>query len=281
MSGLTTISGNSYTYTGTDIMNAIGNTIERTSITINTTDTLPTASQIISLTNAAVGTTIYFGIKNVSANYTSVVNFQAGMGITLVGSTQNIYSGYQYSGVMIVTNVTSPAISVYNLGNFVTNTVNWAIELGNLGTTVGNIQVSDYYMIFNNPVSITGDVVSPSDVGGKVTYISPSGPVTVNLQTPDTFMGVYTGTSTISTPFIWTSGGTDFYVINQSTTSGANVTLGGLPGSISWTMDPNSNMIIPPGYTGWFMIYLTVSNYPEISSLTAANVYSLGIFTTS
>ena len=71
----------------------------------------------------------------------------------------------------------------------------------------------------------------------------------------------------------------DFYVINESTTVGANLVLNGINGSlISWTMDPNSNMTIPPGYTGWFMVALTVTNYPNFESLTSANIYVLGIF---
>lgn len=266
------------TYTATDIINHIIYRDTQTSGT--TTDTFPTAAQIVTESDASVGTTIYFGIRNVNADYTNIVNFNVGSGITF-GNTQNIFAGYQYNGVIIVTNVTpgSEAATVYSLGCTETNTLNWGVELNGLGSKVDTVRITDYFPIFNTPTSIYSSSpisINQTSVNKKILYISDTVARTVNLDSPYSFMGVVKSSSTITNPYIWTSGGIDFYIVNQSSTSGANVTLTGT-GILPWTMDPNSNMKIPPGYTGWFMIYLTVTDYPDVASLTSANAYCLGI----
>jgi hypothetical protein len=118
-------------------------------------------------------------------------------------------------------------------------------------------------------------------VQNRVIYLNQPAATIVNMNKPDGFMGVLTGSNFITGPFIWSTGGIDFYIINESNIPGVDLTLEGLTGTIPWTLDPNSNRVIPAGYTGWFMVALTVTNYPDVTSMTSARIYTLGIFPTA
>lgn len=270
------------TYSAADIINGLIYRDTQTSGT--TTDLLPTAAQIITASDAVVGTTIKFGIKNINSDYTNVITFTPGAGITF-GNIPNIFSGYQYDALMIVTNIDSgtEALTLYSLNCAITNTDNWGIEISGTATIIDTVRLTDFFMIFNSPTEkVSPFSITPTNVAAKVIYLTPTSSKNLVLQKPPIFMGILTGSDFIREPFIWKTGGMDFYIINQSVTLGANVTISGAPSgeppSILWTIDPNSNMTIPPGYTGWFMISLTVTNFPENASLTQANVYCLGIF---
>ena len=203
------------TYNAADIINSIIYRDTQTSGT--TTDSLPTAAQIVVAAGATVGTTIYFGIKNVNASYDNIVNFTVGSGITF-DNTQNIFSGYEYNGVMIVTNATSgsEAITLYSLSCSLTNTVNWGVEIGGLTNTLNTMRITDYLLVFNNPTQLTNlnAGIYSNNVAGKILYVNEVSPLTVAIQKPDDFMGVIAGSSFITAPFLWHSGGTDFYVVN-------------------------------------------------------------------
>lgn len=265
----------STTYSASDLI--YGMIYRDSGVTGTTTDILPTAAQIIAASGAIVGTTITFAIKNISSDYDNIITFTNSTGITFSGQ-QNIFSGYQYSGIMIVTNIDpgQEALTLYTLNCSISNSSNYAIELGSMASIVGTVRITDFLMISHVPTLITTQINTTS-VANKVNYMTPSSPVNIELIAPYNFAGI-DSLSLITEPFIWKSGGVDFYIVNQSTTAGANITLIGESATVSWTMDPNSNMIIPPGFTGWFIIYLTITNYPDITSLTAANVYTLGIF---
>jgi hypothetical protein len=260
---------------------AINGIIYRDTQTSGTTiDILPTAAQIITASGAVVGTTLTFSIKNVNINYDNVITFIPGTGITF-GYSQNIFSGYQYNGIMTVTNVTfgSEALTLYTLNNTITNTTNWGIELGGFASVLDVIRVTDFLSVFNNPTEIhSASIISPTEVAGKVIYVNPGSAGIIYIDKSSSFMGVIADSNVILSPFIWTTGGLDFYIVNESSIPGADLSLEGIPDSVVWTLDPNSNMIIPAGYTGWFMIVLTVTDYPVLASMTSANIYCLGIF---
>jgi len=268
------------TYLAADMINGI---IYRNTQTNGiTTDILPTAAQIIAASNASVGTTLFFSIKNINSDYANIITFIPGTGIT-VGNYQNIFSGYQYNAIIIITSVTlgSEALTIYPTSNAITNTTNWDIVLGALATSVQVVRITDFMAMFNIPTEINSNfVISIANVSNKIIYVNTPlvGNNQILLDKPDSFMGVLAGTNYMTIPYIWTTGGLEFYLINESTTVGANLLVGGLDGTIPWTTDPNSNMIVQPGYTGWFMIALTVTDYPNIDSLTSAQIYTLGIF---
>jgi hypothetical protein len=273
----------SVTYPVVAVMNGL--ILRDTQTTGTTTDTLPTAAQIVATSGAIVGTTLYFSIRNASSDLTNVVTFNTGTGITMA-APMNIFSGYQYNGVMIVTNIGSgtEALTLYFINNSRTDTVNWEVELGGLASVVDVVNVTDYLLIFNSVSDLSPPVsakINTNDVSNKVIIYSNVVPSMVSMNKPDSFMGVITGSDFITSPFIWTTGGMDFYLMNTSTVPGADLTLSGITGTIGWTLDPNSNMKIPPGYTGWFMVVLEVTNYPQVSSLLSASVYTLGIFSSS
>jgi len=273
----------SVTYNASDVINGL---IYRDTQTIGTTiDSLPTAAQIVSTSGANVGTIIYFSIKNVNSDYTNIVKFNAGTGITKEGNPL-IFSGYQCTCIMVVTNITPgfEAINMYILNSALTNTVNWGIEIGGFASVIETIRVTDGLYISSDILEISVPTppnvpkLASLNVSGNVNTIDETTPQIVYLDEPQRYVGVFANTDIILAPFIYKSGGMDFYVMNLSTTPGADVTIDGITGLIPWTIDPNSNMTIPPGYTGWFMIYLTMGNYPLLATLTYAAVYTLGIF---
>lgn len=269
------------TYTAASVVNGLIYRDTQTSGSV--TDTLPTAAQIIAESGATVGTTITFSIKNISSDLSNVFNFSPGLGIT-TGFPINIYSGYQYNGIMIVTNTDlgTEAITLYYLNSGRTNTTNWEVELGGAASIVNVFQVTDYLMVYNSVSEFTPiSKIRPDDVTNKIIKVNPSGPDTVTIDSPDVFMGIFPMSEVITSPFIWTTGGMDFYIMNTSTVPGADLTFTGTTGVVPWTFDLNSNMLIPPGHTGWFMVVLEVTNYPQRTSLLSATLYSLGIFPSS
>jgi hypothetical protein len=146
------------TYSAASMINGIIYRNNQTSASI--TDILPTAAQIITASDAIVGTTLTFSIRNTSTDYKSIVTFVSGGGIT-ISQQQNIFAGYEYNAYMIVTSTTlgSEAITIYTIGNAITNTVNWTNELGGLATSIKVINITDFYPQFNEPTSIT-DIVN-------------------------------------------------------------------------------------------------------------------------
>ncbi len=204
------------TYNAENIINGIiYRNNQKSGVTI---DIFPSAAQIINASKASIGTTINFSIKNISSDYTSIVKFSPGIGITFDNS-QNIFSGYEYSGVMIVTGAETLTLYTLNCGK--TNT-------GGFTT----LKITDFLMITNIPTIIESEI-SRTNIVNKVNYLSPIVPTNVVLQKIDKNMI-----------------GMDFYIINESSIPRATITL---IGSSEWILDPNSSMKIPPGMTGWFM----------------------------
>jgi hypothetical protein len=271
------------TYSAASVINGLIYRDTQTSGT--TTDTLPTAAQIISSSGAIVGTTIIFSIRNISSDITNILTFNAGTGITM-SNAKKIFSGYQYNGIMIVTNVGvgTEAITLYFINNSRTNTDNWEIEMGGFASIVKIIRVTDYLInnvaisTKNSPFALN---IGTSDVSNKFIRATTDPPPNneVFLDKPNTFAGLLGSSDFITSPFIWKTGGMDFYIRNDNVTD--DILLSGISGTIPWTMDPNSNMTIPAGYTGWFMIFLEITNYPSAASLLSAKVYTLGIFPSS
>lgn len=269
-------------YTASSVINSVILRNNQTSAKV--TDTLPNAVDIINESNAQVGTLINFSIRNTSSDYNSVITFNVGTGFSPI-TLQNIYAGYQYNGAMLVTNV-SPGLEtivLYNLSNTITNTTAFATEFSTLATVVDVINVKDFMLDANIPTEITSfEAITTDLVSQKIILMNPSTPVTVYLEDPINFSGSLGIFVDFKNPFIWTTGGLDFYIINESSTLGATITIGTtvLP-DVSWTLDANSNMTIPEGHTGWFMIKMVVTDFPAPNSLVSANIYCLGIFPNS
>lgn len=250
------------------------------------TDSLPSAAQIIAETGGSVGNVYTIRIRNVSSNYDSIVSFDVGSGIT-PSANYNIYAGYQYTGLLRITDASigSEALTLYTLDCIIVSDNNWSIELGGMASSIKNI-VADVMVWGCEPFDVPelqNYIIDDVAVISKIIRVTVTSPTNVLLDKPDKFIGVYSQTSDISLPLLWSSGGCDFFVLNASTTPGANITIVPTPidpGDVDWTMDPNCNFIIPPGYTGRFMMYITVTNYPVLSSLINAKIYSLGITVT-
>lgn len=241
------------------------------------TDVFPSASQIINDNLLVIGSSFTFSVYNSSTQLDSIINFSSG--VDIIGNQGfYVYPGYCMNILFLVTGA-SELTMYYTSSNFLGST-NWFSEISGSQTSIGTIRVTDYFLNNNLPITaVVADKITPTQVKNKIVKYNPSIASTVYLDTPDKFMGVVEGTDFIDIPFIFSTGGVDFYIKN---TNGANnLTLAGTTGTIAWTMDPNSTMIIPPNSTGHFMIFLEVTNYPEIASLLSAKVYSLGISSTS
>lgn len=274
-------------YTPANVINSI---IYRNTQTSGTTqDVFPTAAQIVAATDATVGTVINFGIKNTSTNYENIVTFLPSVGITLQ-APQNIFAGYQFNAIMYVTNATSgsEAITIYTTSNWITNTVNWYTKYGGGMGLAKVVNITDFMTVANTPFDFTatynaGNPLATSFVADKVIYMGINTPATIVMDSSYKFAGFLSNQGGIGVPFISGNGGMDFYIINTSTTSGANITLTIPPNANDplWVSDPNSNLIIPPGNTGWFAVSVTMSNFPVYASLTAVRLYCLGIFSTA
>lgn len=278
------LTAGSVTYTSAAL---IGGFIHRNNQNSSTViDSLPSAAQIIAETGGTVGSTYTFYIQNISTDYDSIVSFNIGSGITLNSKPNpNIYAGYQYTGFLRVTNSTigSEAVTLYTLDCTTVSNNNWTIELGGGASSIKNM-IADVLVWGVKPFIVQEVVleyrIDDLAVMAKIIQIPATSPKNAVLDKPDLFIGVFTQTSHISAPLIWSSGGCDFFIINTSTVMGADITLvpeAVDPGDVDWTMDPNSDFVIPPGHTGRFMMHITVTNYPVLSSLTNANIYSLGI----
>lgn len=263
-------------YTAASLNNGLINRDTQTSGTV--TDTLPTAAQMVAETGASVGTAIYFSIRNANTDYDNILTFNVGAGMTLA-SGQNIFSGYQYNGLMVVTNngLGTEAITIYTLSNAITDNSNWQMLLNGRVCSTNVVNITDFLMVFNEPILFNTNKVpagvSIGEISNKVIYYTPTpGFTTVSIATPENILsagGIL--------PLFYTSGGSvDFYIINESTVD--SMTVDGVGGS--WTIDPNSNMTIPPGHTGQFMITIYFTDWRDSFTITSATIYCLGIFPT-
>lgn len=78
---MTTISGNDHTFTNNEFLRNKGQVIERDSITQNSTDVTPSASDILSNLNGTIGFEFFLGIYNSSSEYT--ITLTPGTGFTM------------------------------------------------------------------------------------------------------------------------------------------------------------------------------------------------------
>lgn len=84
----------------------------------NRTDTTPAASAIVSaITNAKAGTSFEFEIRNTDPA-ANTITLAAGSGVTLSG-TMTIAQNYTRRFVAVITNVGTPAVTIYSLGTVV------------------------------------------------------------------------------------------------------------------------------------------------------------------
>jgi hypothetical protein len=261
----------SVVYTGNQLVN--GMVLRDTGMTGVTIDTFPSAASIIAAGSLSLNSVAMIYIKNTSTDLNNILQFAMGAGITSEGSTPNIYSGYQYTGLMLITNVTPTleSISLYNINNSVTDTIGNYISYGPITKTLRSY---DYITTTNNPQLIFSNQIEVTDIENKIILRDIIVPEIMYLPTPDKLTGI----DPSENPTFWSTGGIDIYIMNISTTLGADITLDGFAGTIPWTMDPNSNMIIPPGYTGHFILYIDITAFPDATSIQSAKVYTIGIY---
>jgi len=221
-----------------------------------------------------VGMTFIFCIKNISTDYSNIIQLeQDNLATVSFGgdSPQNIYAGYQLTTTVILNNVTlgSEAATMYFSACTYSNpTPNYLSELYVNALSIKTINVTDYALTYIKPSAGTSEITF-QDIQNKIVLKNPTAPTTYGFGALSDFMG-----GVIQGQFInlWTTGGVDFYILNQSTSVGANITIVGGNG---WIMDVHSNMLIPPGYTGWFYMYLVV-DFPYIAI--SGSIYTLGIY---
>lgn len=106
----TNATAGAYTIPAAQMVNAM---LDRNGGTTNRADVTDTATAIIALLpGAIVGSTFEFVLRNISATPGQQVDLQAGVGVTISG-TNSIFAGGDITYIGIVTNVGTPAVTLY------------------------------------------------------------------------------------------------------------------------------------------------------------------------
>lgn len=283
------------TYTANQMVNGI---ISRDITGAGTTivDVTADAVDIIAEVGDEVGTSFKFSIKNISTDYSSIIqlniNTSMGTGVTMGYNTQNIYPGYQYTCLVKVTSATTVEISnIYNSRAIVDD--NWNYRLYKAVANSNIIQITDHRFDFINP-SDEFDIIE-IEVPFPVPNTIPSAIVVTfddimnnkliisepNTEPTDILINNVIGGSTgVESPEFWSPGGIDFFVKNPATSTD-DLTMN-LPATFGPnTDDPVNNIYaIPPGYTGHFMWYWELPWY-VITLDYVTKMYTIGIFPTT
>ncbi len=201
---MTTVSGNNYTYVGTDIVNCIGGLIQRTGITANSTDTLPTATDIIisfigENSSSNIGQSLSFAIFNNSAFN---ITLNQNTGITFVGTTSDDILPQGVRTYTVIQTAVSTAV-IYIVGNSplnpdISNTLyltNSNIFVGNSSNIAIGVAMSGDATIANNgAITLANTSVTPAsytlsnitvDSKGRITSASNTTPQALT-KTDDT-----------------------------------------------------------------------------------------------
>ncbi len=201
---MTTVSGNNYTYVGTDLVNCIGGLIQRTGITANSTDTLPTATDIITSftgenSSLNIGQSLSFAIFN---NSTFNITLNQNTGITFVGTTSDDILPQGVRTYTVIQTAVSTAV-IYIVGNSplnpdISNTLyltNSNIFVGNSSNIAIGVAMSGDATIANNgAITLANTSVTPAsytlsnitvDSKGRITSASNTTPQALT-KTDDT-----------------------------------------------------------------------------------------------
>lgn len=244
------------TYSASDMTNNLLIRNPSESTTDTTCDATTLVNRISSTISALVGTTCRFDLYNTSTHSVLTVNAGAGLSIYPTTSSLQLYPEYKLISTIVSTSPSSAQLLVESM-TYAKSNNNFVIGPRSLYTTSNVIRVSDTYRFNTDIIEYTDSSViySPSDILSVIERKY------VGAKT-DTFGDITTFISsfyTINSPLynIFQTGAVE--IVIKNTSSSGNLTLvEDVQGH--WTMDPNSNMVIGPGKTGYFYLYVDVEN---------------------
>lgn len=221
---------------------------------------------------ATTYTNCKFTLKNVHTSES--LSVAAGINVTIVPTTSSltIYSGYELDTILQVTSASTVKMFVNNLnwiGSTNINNSNFLIGPRSMYTSSNDTRIANKFNFNTNITTLTTQnvVYKATNLTGIV-HRSFEGTKTDTFGSVSAFITSY---SSLNSPiyYIYTTGAVEIVIRNTSVLGSITLT-----SNTEWTMDPNSNMTIGPGKTGYFYLYIDTIN--ELGY-----VYTIGIMNTA
>jgi len=226
---------------------------------VSTPAIVDTDSLLFSRSILSSGSSFDFTLSNRSTS--GILQVSAGSGLTLDPTSLSnsfIYPGYELKSKVLITNNLAGSESAKLIATSLAPAfVNSSFKYGarSINNTVANTLIRTNYTFNTKPTTYTDQNLTykPTNILGYIirsfegVKVDGFGPVSSFVS------GFSAPNSPIS--YIFATGGVKMYVKNASTVGTLQII-----NSVGWTTDVNSNMIIGPGQTGTFWVYVDVEN---------------------
>ncbi len=214
------------------------------------------------------GSAFKWTIKN--AHSSSSLSIAPGYGVNIYPSTGSlsIYPGYELNATMCIANIGSITNLIVTSNQYIgasPSANNFLVGPRSMFTSANVTRVTDSYNFETSIVTFTDqNVIYTADSLTGIVHRNFDGPKEDTFGQVSAFISSY---SSLNSPiyYIFTTGAIEVAIKNTSTSGSLS-----LVGNTEWTMDPNSNMIVPIGKTGYFYVYIDVPNVHGY-------VYTIGI----
>jgi hypothetical protein len=239
-------------------------------------DSTATASDIISYIATTYGSISDSSFRLCIKNYHTqdTLSLTAGTNVSFYPTTSsiNIYAGYSLNATL-KTSITTTSASILVTGlSWLPSTTSGSISNNNFIVGYRSNEASANITRISNKFNFNTNVTEITEQNFIYTAEYLTGIVYRNFNgvKEDTFGDVslfISSYSAINSPidYIFTTGAVEIVIKNTSTTGSLS-----LVGNDFWTMDPNSNMTIGTGKTGYFYLYIDTTNL-------LGYIYTIGI----
>src|SRR5574343_307202 len=229
-------------------------------------DSTASATDIINYASSSFGAlsdaSFKFSLKNAHTEDTLSLIPGTGVSIYPTTSTLNIYAGYELDAI-VKTNLSSSTANLLVTGlSWLPSTDSGVISNNNFIVGPRSMYTSANVTRVSNKMNINTGIIEITEQNFIYTaeYLTSVIHRNFNGAKIDTFGEVtsfISSYSSLNSPiyYIFTTGAVEFVVKNTSTSGSLS-----FESNAYWTMDPNSNMTIPIGKTGYFYVYIDATN---------------------